>query len=250
MLGIVLENELHEMNELHVQMLRLGSLVYETLTQVLEALRTTDQELAKIAAVADQTIYELRLSVERQAFDLLNTSQPIAGLGVRYLTSLPLIAVDLERISDKAVDIAQMLLRLVPLLPMRYSSLSSSPSGSAAADEMLRELLALGQQAGSMFRRTMRAFVDRDTATARQVWTENAAMHTRCYAARRDISTSLARSHAVPALQHDSDALQPIMCVLAIVHCIERIADYCANICERIVYMELNETAMQPVMVA
>ncbi|HLZ58201.1 MAG TPA: PhoU domain-containing protein [Ktedonosporobacter sp.] len=246
MTRILLDNELYELN---AEVLHLGSLVDDALAQALEALKTEDQEQAEKAVIADQDIDELHVSIERQTFDLLVTQQPLGGRDLRSLTSLPPIAVDLERIGDEATDIAQMVLRIAPLLPVPPTAGSSNGNGGSTLESTrIHELLDLGLQARSMLQRTMQAFADRDAEAAKNIWLENAATHTRCYAARCDISADLELSHAVPALLRDPHALQHIMCLLAIVHCLERVGDHCTNVCERIVYMVLNETEIQPVM--
>lgn len=229
-----------ELQQVQVQVRQLGSLVDEALDRALDALHTQDEAKAETAIMADESIDELNTSIERETFDLLSAQQPVGASDLRILTSLPPIAVDLERIGDEAVDIAQMVLRMLPLLPVQ--------SSQSKEDEKLRTLFDLGQQARAMLRRTMQALANHNADAARAIWLENAAMHTRCYKARSEISAALEFSNAIPALLRDPFVLRRIMCLLAIVHCVERVADHCSNVCERVLYMVFNETEVLPVL--
>jgi len=52
-------------------------------------------------------------------------------------------------------------------------------------------------------------------------------------------------AHAIPALQNDSRILQRATYLLWIAHKLERVADHCTNICERIVFIVEGETSIQ-----
>ncbi len=236
----VLEKELQTVD---TQVQRLGSLVDHALAQALEALGTNDQHQAGVVVEADRTVDEVYLAIEQQVPDILTTQQPLLGRDLRYLTSLPPIAIDLERIGDEAVEIAQVVLRLTSLY--RESSVSTE----ITVEETQRAaLLGLGQQARSMLQKTMQAFANRDAAAARAIWRGNAAMHKSCYVVQRDISTILESTHAMAALRDDPNLLQRTVSLLTVVHSLKRSADHANNICERIVYIVQNETELQPVL--
>jgi phosphate transport system protein len=55
----------------------------------------------------------------------------------------------------------------------------------------------------------------------------------------------MAGAHAIPALRNDSLILQRATYLLWIGHKLERIADHCTNICERLVFIIEGENGIQ-----
>jgi phosphate transport system protein len=84
------------------------------LAQALEALEMGDQDKAGAVIVSDTAIDDLHLVIEEQTFRTLTLQQPLAGRDLRYLTSLVPMTIELERIGDEAVAIAQNVLRMIP----------------------------------------------------------------------------------------------------------------------------------------
>jgi phosphate transport system protein len=103
----------HALQELDAQVIQLGSLVAQALTKALEAVETRDQDVAGAVVMADTTIDDLHLAIEKHALRILLLQQPLGGRDVRYLTAVPPIAIDLERIGDEAEGIAQDVLRMI-----------------------------------------------------------------------------------------------------------------------------------------
>src|SRR5260370_14311236 len=102
------------MQELDTLMGRLGSLVEHALAQALEALEMGDQDRAGAVIALDTPIGDLRLMIEEQTFRILALQQSLVGGDLRYLTLLVPMAVDLERIGDEALVIAQNVLHMLP----------------------------------------------------------------------------------------------------------------------------------------
>lgn len=255
MIRTPLNNELQELDD---QLVRLGSLVEQALTQVLEALETSDRDKAVKVIVAENTIDNLHLTIEKHTFRVLALQQPLLGRTLRYLTSIPPMAIDLERIGDEAERIAQIFLRLIPY--------PSAGAGTTAGDQeaqtqkkncladarngvdqfpehsIERRILGLGQEVRSLLQRTIKAFVDRDAQAARSLWQEDHVVDTNHYLVSRDLMAMFEGVQALPALQHDPYILQYATYMLWITHRLERIADHCTNICERLVFLIEGET--------
>ena len=53
-------------------------------------------------------------------------------------------------------------------------------------------------------------------------------------------------AQAIPVLEHDPHMVQRATCLLWIAHELERAADHCTNICERIVFIVQGETDIEP----
>jgi phosphate transport system protein len=160
------------LQELDAQVIQLGSLVEHALVRALEALETRDQEMAGAVVRADTTIDDLHLDIEEHALRILMLQQPLGGRDLRYLTAVPPIAIDLERIGDEAEEIAQDVLRMMPLCT---SSLRRTPAeDNSTGDQfteasILQKMLEVGMQVRSLLERTMKALADRDAGLARLI---------------------------------------------------------------------------------
>ena len=93
----------------------------------------------------------------------------------------------------------------------------------------------------------MAAFAARDVAAARHIWQEDDVVDVRYHLVRHDLMTLLAGAHAIPALQSDALILQRATYLLWIAHKLERVADHCTNICERITFIVERESSIKPV---
>ena len=239
----------HALQELDAQVIQLGALVAHALAKALEVLETRDQDVAGAVVVADTTIDDLHLAIEKHALRILTLQQPLGGRDLRYLITVPPIAIDLERIGDEAEGIAQDVLRMMPLW---MSALHRTPAeNNLAGDQLtgasiLQEMLDVGKRVRSLLERTMKAFADRDAEAARSIWDEKKVVDKRHYVVRRDVLLMLESSYAMPALEHDPSMVQRMTYLLWIAHTLERVADHCTNICERVVFIVEGETEMHP----
>ena len=91
----------------------------------------------------------------------------------------------------------------------------------------------------------MQALAERDAETARRLWEEDKRVDKASYVVRRNLMAILEGAQAIPVLQHDPHMVQRATCLLWIVHELERVADHCTNICERIVFIVQGETEIE-----
>jgi phosphate transport system protein len=245
-----------ELQALDAQMMRLGALVENALAKALEALETGNQDESGAVIVADTVIDDLRTAIEEHALRVLVLQQPLGGRDLRYLTSLLSITIDLERIGDEAEGMAQNVLRMMPFrrAAMRQSQGQDIPSATGGGEDQFSEpttlqgVLDLGQKVRFLLQQTMTAFANRDAQTARSLWEKDPVVRKQCYLIRRDVMTMLEGAHALPALQSDPHLLQRATYLLWIALKLERVADHCANICERVVFIVEGYMEMQPVL--
>jgi phosphate transport system protein len=253
----VLDKELQELDE---QINQLGRMVDEALKNALDALRNGDQARSGMVIEADARVDSLRAAVEEHTIRLLTLQQPLGGMDLRYLTAALSIASDLERIGDGAAGIATIILRMVPLRAEAASQveIESEPTMAAATGvargrqeshrvseaSIMQGILDLGEEARRMLQGTMRAFAGRDARAARHLWREDDVVDVRYHLVRHDLMAMLAGAQAIPALQSDPRILQRATYLLWIAHKLERVADHCTNICERIVFIVEGEAAI------
>jgi phosphate transport system protein len=246
----VLDKELQELND---QICRLGALVDDALGKALEALGSGDIAKAGMVIEADTLIDSLRAAVEEHTIRLLTLQQPLGGRDLRLLSSVLSIAGDLERAGDGAAGIAQIILRMDPLrsTPAQQEvkvSDGNRPDGQKdeiSEASILREMLELGNEARRVLKGTMEAFAKRDVEAARYIWEEDDVVDVRYHLVRHDLMAMLEGARAIPALQSDSRVLQRATYLLWIAHKLERVADHCTNVCERIVFIVEGETTIK-----
>ena len=241
-----------ELQELDIQIIRLCSLVDEALGLALEALETDDLAKAGMVIEADAIIDSLRAAIEEHTIRLLTLQQPLGGRDLRLLASTLSIAGDLERTGDGAAGIAQIILRMAPLRSnVSQIELGVSPTELAGKDGQITEasilngMLELGREARRVLQGTMVAFANRDAKAARYIWEEDDVVDVRYHLVRHDLMAMLEGARAIPALQNDARILQRATYLLWIAHKLERIADHCTNVCERIVFIVEGETSMK-----
>ncbi len=240
-----LDTQLHE---IRTRIIQLGTLVETALEQAIQAVQSSNLALCGLVIESDGTIDEVRSEVEQLAFQSLTLQQPLAGHDLRFLSSAPLIAGDLERMGDNAAGIAQLLLRMAPL---RHAGMSQDKVVSSDRAERARrrppdrvvteasivsQIVELGQEAHLLIQGVLRAFEQSDTRAARAIWHEDDVVDVRYHLVRHELMTMLTDIHAIPALQLDALIMQRLTYWLWIAHNLERIGDHCTNICERIVF--------------
>jgi phosphate transport system protein len=238
-----------ELQELDDQIVRLGSLVDDALAKALEALGTADLAKAGMVIEGDTIVDSLRSAIEEHTIRLLTLQQPLGGRDLRYLASALSIAGDLERIGDGAAGIAQNILRMAPLhgstMPhVKIEDAAASRDGENAIDEALimHGIQDLGKEARRVLQGTMKAFANRDVNAARYIWEEDDVVDVRYHLVRHDLMAMMAGARAIPALRNDSLILQRATYLLWIAHKLERIADHCTNISERLIFTIEGET--------
>ncbi len=243
-----------ELQELDAQIIQLGSLVDDALAKALEALETGDQAKSGMVIEADAIIDSLRAAIEEHTIRLLTLQQPLGGRDLRFLTSALSMAGDLERTGDGAAGIAQIILRMNPLrsnaqpseeVKITHKHADDNDDGEISEASILRGMLDLGQEARRLLQGTMEAFANRDVNAASYIWEEDDVVDVRYHLVRHDLMAMLEGARAIPALHNDPRILQRATYLLWIAHKLERVADHCTNICERIVFIVQGETSIK-----
>src|SRR3954469_9352087 len=143
------DNELAGLRE---KLLTLGGKVESEIATSTRALIERDTTLAEQVVAADRDVNRLEIEVDEDCRRLLALRQPAAS-DLRFITTALKIVVDLERIGDLAVNIAE-----------RAIDLSQSPPLQPVHD-----LARLAQLCQSQLRKALDAFVDADVEKAQTV---------------------------------------------------------------------------------
>ncbi|WP_113674607.1 phosphate signaling complex protein PhoU [Vallitalea guaymasensis] len=100
-----------KINELHKDLIKMGTLIEQSLDDAITALKKQDVSLAKKVISKDDEIDYMELRIEKECLLLIATQQPIAA-DLRDIASVLKIITDLERIGDHCTDISEYTIKL------------------------------------------------------------------------------------------------------------------------------------------
>lgn len=196
-------------------LLRMGSLIEERIRLTVEALETHDDAKALAVIEGDAEINALQVQAMDHIVLTIATQQPVAR-DLRFLLALDTIAYELERIGDMIANVAKRARELAPEPPL---------DGHLAIPEM-------GRLAASFLADTIRALVDNDAATAREVATHDDDIDALYH---RTFDRVLELAKASP------DNVERAMRLLIAARYMERIGDHITNIAEDVVFVSSGE---------
>ena len=100
-----------ELNELHRNLVKMGSIIEKQMDDMIKALMNQDVDLAKLVIERDDQIDDLERVIEQECILLIARQQPIAS-DLRDIASILKMITDLERIADHCEDISQYTIKL------------------------------------------------------------------------------------------------------------------------------------------
>ncbi len=208
----MLRSEYHrDLRSLEDDLLALGSMVEKAIAKSLDALKNRDMALAEQVIEEDDVIDEKRFSLEEQCIDLIATQQPLAS-DLRTLITVLHVSVELERMGDYAEGIAKI----------------SVAMGDEPPLKPLIDIPRMADRCMDMLRRSLDAFVNRDTAEAYQICDDDDEVDALYDQVYREL---------LVYMMTDPSAIRRATYLLWVAHDIERIADRATNIAERVVFL-------------
>ena len=244
----ILDRQLQDLSE---QILHMSALVDEAFAQGLAALTWREACFCEVAIASKTLIESARRDIEQQAFRVLTLQQPIGGRDLRFLTTIPAIAAELERIAEGGVDASRVLLQLFSLMdPITSSTSDAEISGtntaqdrkpllmaSKAEEAAIADLLTLGKEAKRILGATLKAFATRDALAANAIWQENNTIDELYEKICDELIALLTGVHAIPEIPYDERIPLRLAYLLWLADRLERVAGHCTTICERTVFI-------------
>ena len=199
-----------ELVELRDAVLAMGSMAEKALLDSMEALRDGDATWSHKIVEEDLRINKKRFEIEDKVLFVIASQQPVAT-DLRVLLSMLYTVTDLERIGDHAEGIAKINLML----------------GDEPLPRRLGYIPAMADRAAAMLRDSLRAFLNRDVDLARQICDADDEV---------DRLQDSVYDESFRLMIEDPETIQRNTYMLWTSHNLERIADRCTNICERVIY--------------
>ena len=200
-----------ELEELKGSLLKMATLVEETLNFSVQSLVKQDSQLAQKTFENEDRINALEIAIEDRCLKLLALRQPVAA-DLRFITAAMKIVTDLERMGDQAVNIAE-----------RAISLNEEPPLKPYID--IPRMTEITQ---SMVKDVLDAFVNRDSKLARSVCERDDLVDGLNDQVFRELLTYMIT---------DPRTITRAVHLMIVSRCLERIADHATNIAEDVIFM-------------
>jgi phosphate transport system protein len=201
----------------------MGERAVDQFDRALDSLATGDEALARTVIDGDDQLNETYLSLENRCARLFSSQEAFAS-DLRFITASFKIITDIERIGDLATNLAQYAL---------------AAKHEITLDETVDEI---GREALSMVERSLAAYENDDSESAREVAADDDQIDERCRAASETVTRELIERGAEGDGPWQAEQLlDDVTRVLLTVRDIERVADHAVNVAARTVYMVDND---------
>ena len=200
-----------ELAAIRESMLALGEKVASTITESMQALRNTDEELAETIIVGDAKINRMRFDIEKACESVIATQQPAAS-DLRAVIAALNIVVDLERMGDHTAGIAKTVQRL----------------DDERIDGLPERLERMAARTHDMLRQAMQVYAEADNDRAYNV----ALMDDKIDDSYQSLTHEL-----LQGMLEDEISTTRGLYLLFAGHNLERIGDRVTNIAERVIFM-------------
>jgi phosphate transport system protein len=209
-----------ELGELQARVLEMGQYVLRAIPLSVKPLHANSLDVSGDASTEvieqiEPRVNELQREIDRRILDLLALQHVVAG-DLRFVTAVGRISNDLERMSDRAVNIARRTISVITQLDS--VSVLQIPKMADTVEAMVRD--------------SMRAFERRDESLARSILERDHVVN----GYRDEVFQEL-----VDKVATEASFIQQALDLILISRNLERIADHATNIAENVVFMVLGE---------
>ena len=196
--------------ELNHEMIKMGTMIEESIAQAVNALCKKDVELAKKIMEGDEEIDRAQKRIENICFNLLIQQQPVAR-DLRTTTAAMKMVTDMERIGDHAADISEMTISM----------------GKSAYEANLSHINKMASETVLMLNWSIEAYVSKDKQKAQDVIDHDDIVDRLFAETKKDIINLI--------LQNPKDG-EEATDLLMVAKYFERIGDHATNIAEWVIY--------------
>lgn len=197
-------------------LLRMGDLVGKRLSDAMLSLETQDTALATAVASGDDEIDAIHESLEMEALELISLQQPM-DRDLRFLAAAMSINRGLERVGDYACDIAEVTILLKDKGPY-FKPLVDVPR--------------MGELVQAMMQKSLKAYVDKDLAAARQLDDDDAVVD--------DLFLALL-DELTGYMKKGPEYVDQASNLLLVARYLERVGDHVVNVAEMTIFAETGE---------
>lgn len=199
-----------QLMELNKEMIEMGNKIIDSIKMTIAALESRDVEKAKVIMEGDAEIDRLQKKIESICFDLLIQQQPVAT-DLRNVTAAMKMVTDMERIGDHAADISEMTILM----------------GQESRIDQFEHIRKMANETMMMLNHSIEAYVEKDTAKAREIIEHDDIVDALFDAAKKDV---------IQLILDAADEGEEATDLLMIAKYFERIGDHATNIAEWVIF--------------
>jgi phosphate transport system protein len=205
-----------EIEDLKEQLLKMAGVAEKALDRSIKALLTRDADLAREVIKGDKAINDLEEELDAACVRIVALYQPVAT-DLRQVMAVDHLIVELERLGDLAVNVAEEVLNLEQL----------------PETELHRDLSRMSNMVQSMIRDSLRSFITQDVVLAREVCQQDGEVDYLDRALIHELLEFMGRSREAVAVG---------LSQINVIRNLERAGDHATNIAEQVVYMVEGES--------
>jgi phosphate transport system protein len=191
--------------------LRMGGITEAMTKRVTQALVQRNADLLPGVRTMETQVNQMHVEIDEACLEIIALRQP-AATDLRFIAAAMKIIVDMERIGDLAINIAQNTERLLAVPPLK--PLIDIPRMAEIAQEMLKDALD--------------AFVNGDDELAQRTVLRDDAVDQLKDQVFRELLTYMTS---------DPSTIPRAMDLILVSRHLERIADHATNVCEDVIFM-------------
>lgn len=205
-----------EMQNLNLDIIRLGSLIEEALNNTVKALSEQNETIAEEVIKNDKSVNALSSQIESEALKILLIEHPVAS-DLRAVSTALKMVTDMERIGDQARDICEIVLLL------------SEKKGYKTSIKIILQMAAITTD---MVKNCVDAFVKKDVDLSQNVIETDNAVDKLFYKMRDSM---------VDFIKTGSEDADQAIYLMMIAKYFEKIGDHAENIAEWVQFHETGE---------
>jgi phosphate transport system protein len=203
------------LEDLHLDLIKMGSLVEESIDKTIKALVNQDTELAGKILADDDIVDDLEKKIEKKCIDLIARQQPLAK-DLRAISAALKIITDMERIADHSSDIAEITIRI----------------GNDKHVKPLVDIPKMADMAKAMVSKAIDAYVRTDIELAREICASDDDVD--------DLFKKIVMD-LINIMKSDPEKVEQATDFMFIAKYLERMADHATNIGEWVAYTVTGE---------
>lgn len=210
-----------ELESLRDDVMQMGGLVEEQLSNGIIALTTIDHELGKVVIKGDKKVNQAELAINEHCIKVLARRQPTAS-DLRLVISILKCISDLERIGDLAQHLGKIAVEIS----------NDDGFGLHHFSELNSEIETLGEKTKTILNSSLNAFARLDHQAAIDTMEQDNNINCQYDALSRQLITYM---------MEDPRTIRSALRISLAARAFERIGDHSKNICEHVVYLVKGE---------